>query len=112
MKAIVVTASYVFSGPGQKGQTYSVNLLTGFIQGVQRQVREAVNSRPQTQGLRISSFSYNNLISTAKLLFLLASRRNTENEKCFTSVSLGSNRLLMPAPSHGLHRKPTWSWLL
>lgn len=91
----------------------SPSLLTGLTQGVQRQVRKAVNPSPQTQGLRISPFSYNNLISTAKVLFLLAGRRNTENEKCITSVSLGSRTLLMSEPSQGLLcRKPTWLWLL
>lgn len=66
--------SCTMKGSGQKVQAESVNgtLLTELIQGVQRQGREAVNSSPQTQGLRISSLSYNNLISTAKLLSLLA----------------------------------------
>lgn len=87
-------------------------LLAGLTQGVQRQVRKAEDPRPQTQGLRLSPLSHNNLISTAKLLFLLAGRRNAENEKCVTSVSLGSRKLLMTEPSQGLRRKPTWPWLL
>lgn len=69
----------LLSGPSLvkcRSQSVAFSPLMGLSHRVQGQVTAAVNPRPQTEGLRIIFFVfYNNLISNAKLLFLLAGRK-------------------------------------